>query len=210
MRHGTKHRLLHNLTPGIWIFLGLFFLLIAPIYAAESEATAGGVMEFLRGHTWQYLMEWLNFIILMLLLWNFVIKKLLLPAVDENLTDIETRLSQEESQRREFQQKVEELKGKLENLGEEETRILQEATQQTHKIREQVIESAREQELRILGQVDLDAAAHFREGLDDLKGRFFSGLTGIFVDSLSEEKMKTSLKKYASNPVSNLGGRDGK
>jgi len=197
-----------RLTPGFCLALGLFIISLTPLHAAGVEG--GGLMDFLRGRTWQFFMEWLNFIVLILLIWNFVIKKLLLPAVDEGLTDIETRLSQEESMRKSLQEEISKIQTNLENLEQEEQVILEEAKVQSEKIREEILESAREQELRIIGQVEEEAAAHFRSGLEELLGRYFSGVTDSFAKGLTKKDQADSVKKYNSNTMSSLGGSHGK
>jgi len=187
--------------------LSVFFLMTCPAFAAAEGSAPVGVIGFLRGHTWQFFMDLFNFFVLMLLLWKFVFNKLLLPAVDEGLSDIETRLSQEESQKQAFERRAAELKESIANLGGEEERILSQAKEQSEMIREQIMESAREQELRVLSQADTEAAAVFNEGLNTLKEKFFSELTEQLSSDLKEDKSKSSLEKYQVNTLKNLGGK---
>lgn len=203
-------RLMRNtLTPGgvspqrlVCIGLAFLFLSVCPSFAESGDG--GGLVSFLRGRTWQWFMDLFNFFILMVLIWKFVIVKLLIPALDEGISDIESRLSQEEAEKQKFLLRIEELKEQIAALPSEEQQKLDEAKQQSVVIKEQILQDARENELRILNQAEVEATAQLNLGVNDLKKKFFDGLVDEVGAGLSGKDARDSLKTYLASVMKGL------
>lgn len=184
--------------------LGLAFFFLFTYPAFTEPVDGGGLVDFLRGRTWQWFMDFFNFFILMILVWKFVIKKLILPALDEGISDIESRLSQEETEKQKLLSKIEELTARIAGLPNEEQQKLAQAEQQSVAIRKQVLEEARESELRILNQAEAEASAQLNLGVNELKKKFFAEIVSEVGENLSSKEAKASLKTYLLSVVKGL------
>ena len=191
-------------------FTSLFFFSIILSQAVASEAQAPGIMGFLRGHTWEFFMAWFNLIVLLVLLWKFVFEKLLFPALGEGLTDIETRLSTEETERRELAEKIEGLQVRLSQMDQQRDETLGEDKTRAEKIKIEIMEQARIDERKVLDQAEKDSQTYYLEKVNEIKNGFFSKVARSFEEDAGSASSQGMVQSYNKELVQALGGSHAK
>ena len=93
---------------------------------------------------------------------------------------------------------------RIAGLPNEEQQKLAQAEQQSVAIRKQVLEEARESELRILNQAEAEASAQLNLGVNELKKKFFAEIVSEVGENLSSKEAKASLKTYLLSVVKGL------
>jgi|SaaInl4_135m_RNA_FD_contig_21_2037423_length_1455_multi_4_in_0_out_0_3 F0F1-type ATP synthase membrane subunit b/b' len=188
----------------------LLFLTLSLSQAFASEAQPSGLMGFLRGHTWELFMAWFNLLVLLVLLWKFLFEKLLFPAIDEGLTDIETRLSNEETERRTLAEKTEELRSTLFAMDTRREEALAQAKERALKIKAEILEQARIDERKVLDQAEKDSQTYYLDKVNGIKDDFFHKVSMAFREDASSDSSQALVHSYNQKIIEALGGSDAK
>lgn len=167
----------------------------APAASGGLIATIGSFLNFMRGETVAFYMQILNFLILMFLLFKFVVPPVE-KALEEGVSDIETRLNAQEQQKKQLLEKIEELKAALAGIEEEKAKRLSEAKDQAAKIKEEILTEAREAEMRIFDNVDQSAAAYYYEKINQIKDDFFEKVSKRAGEDLQSSKNEAKMSGY--------------
>lgn len=177
----------------------------------DGVANGGGIMTMLsnfltimRGETASTLMWWLNFFVLLFLIYKFVFP-LILKMLEENLTEIETILSAEEAEKRKLEERKVELQRSIDNIEGERSRLIDEATVQASTIKKEILTDARELEMRIFDNVEKNAAGYYYKKLDNLKNQIFGQVSDSFKNDHSENPKAKARQTYDSNVIQKVG-----
>jgi F0F1-type ATP synthase membrane subunit b/b' len=161
-------------------------------------------LTIMRGETASTLMWWLNFFVLLFLIYKFVFP-LILKMLEENLTEIETILSAEEAEKRKLEERKVELQRSIDNIEGERSRLIDEATVQASTIKKEILTDARELEMRIFDNVEKNAAGYYYKKLDNLKNQIFGQVSDSFKNDHSENPKAKARQTYDSNVIQKVG-----
>lgn len=201
------------LVPGILLctcFVGVAVAAEAATQAPQTNHGGGLIGTIIATHgwmqsnsLWKRFMDFLNFVVLFALLGKFLIP-LISKAVDSGLTEIETRLNSEEEEKKALELQKQEMQESLSSVEQEKEKIVADAKDYAETMKKNILEQAREQEMKILKDVDKVANVYYERKLDDLKQVLMGKVVKSFNDELKSEGNKSMVADFSSQLVKNI------
>ncbi|PCJ19173.1 MAG: hypothetical protein COB02_08990 [Candidatus Cloacimonadota bacterium] len=182
-------------------FLGLVFA-----GASLSTVSAEAVTEVLPIHktpTWKLFWDITNFAVL-IFLFNKYLTPMLNTAVEEGIEEIEVGLGEEERQKQALKSQIEELKSQLDGIVSHKKSELAQADLDGVKIKKEILDHARQLEMKTIDKVEVDALGYFNNSIQIVKNAFTKKVFSGAKNQIKQNEQQASLSTYSTGLINGL------
>lgn len=192
------------------IVLILIFLLVfsvSSVWAVEpvaSTSVLGTILALLKSKIWKEVMEWLNLLVILWILWRYLCP-FIFKTLDDGIRNIESRLQEGERRSQEIQERKAELNQKIAEIEQEKVLILQEAEKSCEIIRADIVQLTREQEIAIFAPLNKDVADYAGNCLNKLKDEFFQRLKAGLLSESYAKMLSGKSMSFSGHIIGKMG-----